>query len=251
MFRSSPDIRRAAALCGALLLANALLGQNPARPAATFSTGTELVTVPVIVTAQDGSHIDNLKEEDFTLLEDGKEQPIATYEEVHRTTDPPPAISSVTDQFSNMPIAGSTSQPLTIVVLDLVNTLPADQVYARAEVIRYMTASATVNQAFTLLTLNRTGVNLIHHFSSDRKELVEALSTINRSQPPVLEDPSSALLTNAKDRLSTILQDFGSNQVDSEQAALSLERRAIITLTLQSMQQIAQAFTGASRAGKR
>jgi VWFA-related protein len=231
-------------------LAVAVLATRPAQaqkssvPAATFTSRSEMVTVPVIVTDRDGVHIHNLKKEDFAVFEEGKEQPIAGFEEIQGENAPIQPLVEASGQFSNMPPGVVPSQPLTIVVLDLVNTLPADQTYARNELIKYLTGSANPTQTFSLLTVSRTGVNLVHYPSNDRKELIATLGKIERSQQPVIEEPSSAFLTNAKDKLSTILQDFGSNQVDSEQAALSLERRAIMTLTLDSLQQIAQAFAG-------
>ena len=41
-----------------------------------------------------------------------------------------------------------------------------------------------------------------------------------------------------------MLRPMGEFQIDAEQAALSLERRTIITMTLQALQQIATAFAG-------
>src|SRR5882724_4910596 len=50
----------------------------------TFSAGAELVQVPVIV-QKSGKHLSGLSKNDFTLQQDGKDQPIASFEEVHAT----------------------------------------------------------------------------------------------------------------------------------------------------------------------
>ena len=44
-----------------------------------FTSGTNFVQVPVIV-QRSGKHVPGLKKENFVLRQDGKAQPIATYE---------------------------------------------------------------------------------------------------------------------------------------------------------------------------
>ncbi|MCU1233131.1 MAG: hypothetical protein JWP63_1098, partial [Candidatus Solibacter sp.] len=46
----------------------------------TFKTTTKLVVVDVFVRAKNGKAIDNLKKEDFTVMENGKAQDIAVFE---------------------------------------------------------------------------------------------------------------------------------------------------------------------------
>src|SRR5277367_2682305 len=51
-----------------------------------FTAGAKLVLVPTLVTDKSGNHISGLRQEDFTVLENGAEQKIATFEEI--TSDP-------------------------------------------------------------------------------------------------------------------------------------------------------------------
>ena len=51
-----------------------------------FTSRTELVLVPTVVTDKSGNHIAGLKKEDFTILENGSERQVATFEEI--TSDP-------------------------------------------------------------------------------------------------------------------------------------------------------------------
>src|ERR1700684_3954064 len=57
-----------------------------------FTARTELVLIPTLVTDKSGNHISGLKKEDFTVLENGSEQKIATFEEItsdaHRLSRP-------------------------------------------------------------------------------------------------------------------------------------------------------------------
>ena len=51
-----------------------------------FTSRTELVLVPTIVTEKSGAHMSGLKKEDFTIMENGSARQIATFEEI--TSDP-------------------------------------------------------------------------------------------------------------------------------------------------------------------
>ena len=241
---SAPTRWQRAAWGLGLALVTGVQAQSPSRPTTTLTAHAELVSVPVIVRDKSGAHIHGLKKEDFTLAEEGKEQQIGVFEEIQAPSTPAQRRPGPPDQFTNLQGEDSSPRQLTIVVLDMINTPPADQTYAKNEVIKYLTEPGNADLPISLLALNRTGVKLIHHFSNDPKQVATALNRVDRSQAPVTEDPSEAFLTNATDKLSTILQGFGEFQVDSEQAAVSFDRRRVITLTLQSMQQIAQAFAG-------
>src|SRR5438105_2803333 len=47
-----------------------------------FSTRTQIVLVPVVVQDKEHHHVAGLKKEDFQIFENGKEQPVASVEEV-------------------------------------------------------------------------------------------------------------------------------------------------------------------------
>ena len=229
--------------CGLALAPSIDGAQNPSEPATTLTSRAELVSVPVILTDNFGSHVHGLKKEDFTVYEEGVEQPVSVFEEVQQANAPQSPSTVPTDQFSNVRDDASNRQ-LTIVLIDMLNTPVPDQVYAKDQVVKYLADPANAGHPVSLLALNRTGVKLIHHFTRNPRELTKALNSIQRSQTPVTEDPSEAFLTNGTDKLSKILQSFGEFQVAGEQAALSFERRQVVTLTLQSIEQVAQAFAG-------
>jgi VWFA-related protein len=218
--------------------------QNPSNPVSTLTSRTELVSVPVVVTDNAGTHVHGLKKEDFRVLEEGVEQPVSVFEEIQGGPAVAPHDVGSPGQFSNVHEDDPANRQFTIVLIDMLNTPVPDQVRAKDEVVKYLTEPGNSEHPLSLLALNRTGVKLIHQFTRDPKELTKALNSVQRSQQPVTEDPSEAYLTNGKDKLSKILQSFGEFQVAGEQAALSFERRQMVTLTLQSMEQIAQAFAG-------
>jgi VWFA-related protein len=229
--------------CGLAIAATTNRAQNPSEPTATLTSRAELVSIPVIVTDNYGSHLHGLKKEDFTVYEEGVEQPVSVFEEVQAANSTQTPNTLPADQFSNVRDEASNRQ-LTIVLIDMLNTPVPDQVYAKDQVVKYLTDPANAGHPVSLLALNRTGVKLIHQFARDSRELTKALNSVQRSQTPVTEDPSEAFLTDGTDKLSKIMQSFGEFQVAGEQASLSFGRRQVVTLTLQSMEQVAQAFAG-------
>lgn len=63
----------------------------PSGPAVTYSSQSELVMLPVIVTRSDGEHILHLDKSRFRLFENGSEQKISVFEEI--SPHPVPSLS--------------------------------------------------------------------------------------------------------------------------------------------------------------
>jgi VWFA-related protein len=105
-----------------VILALPLLGQTQQQP--TFKATTDLVLIDAVVVDQQGRHVRGLKASDFTLLDRGKRQTVATFEEVEHERVPaavaarrvatPPAASDVA---SNQ--AGADDRLIVMVIDDL------------------------------------------------------------------------------------------------------------------------------------
>ena len=219
-----------------------------------FTSRAELVLIPTLVTDKSGAHITGLKKEDFTLLENGAEQKIATFEEI--TSDPHywprPANPN---EFSNSPAGGSSARRITLIVLDFINTPFMDQANARKELLKYLTQSVDRREPTGLYTLTRGGVRVIHDFTSDPRVLVAALHRVKGdplqtvdSQEDVEAVTGSAspdgsagvdpgAVQSEADKLQTMME-------DQELNFQSFEQRLAITYTLEGMQQMAQALSG-------
>jgi hypothetical protein len=79
-----------------------------------FAAGAKLVLVPKLVTDKSGHHISGLKQEDFTVLENGAEQKIATFEEItsdpHRLSRP-----KNPNEFNNALAGGTSARRVTLI----------------------------------------------------------------------------------------------------------------------------------------
>ena len=91
------------------LAALTAMGQQRARgPTAkltTFSASTSLVVVDVTAKDKSGNPIENLKQADFTVLEDGKPQKVSVFEFEKLTTDPAPPEKPTLDDAGAIPDA--------------------------------------------------------------------------------------------------------------------------------------------------
>src|SRR5579859_4055686 len=115
-----------------------LVAQQPAGPAANFRTTSRIVYVDVVVRDSAGHVVHGLDQGSFTLKENGRPQHLDLFEE-HKGAGPKAAASAARGEFSNLPANGLQSS-LNLVLLDLLDTTPTEQAYARERMIRFLRA---------------------------------------------------------------------------------------------------------------
>src|SRR3984957_12293283 len=233
-----------------------------------FAAGAELVLIPAIITDKSGNHISGLKQEDFTVLENGAEQKIATFEEItskaQRLARP-----DRLNEFSNSLAGDPFSARVTIVVLDFINTPFMAQALAREDLLKYLTQSVDGREPTALYTLTRTGLKVIHDFATDPRVLVAALHKVKGDASQIVDSPEEveALtgtaspdgsanagqnptvgVSGAKPSMEASAQaeatKLQSMMEDAELNFQSFEQRLAITYTLDGLQQVAQALAG-------
>jgi len=112
-----------------LLPALTLLAQDQPQP--TIRVTTRLVQVNVVVHDKKGEPVSDLKKEDFTILDKGKEQKIAVFT-VDSINAPPKAWPALPPNiFSNRVQTADTPTSITVILFDGLNTRFQDQAYAR------------------------------------------------------------------------------------------------------------------------
>jgi VWFA-related protein len=142
-------------------------------PAPTIRVITHLVLVDAVVTDKQGKAVTGLRPEDFVVEENGKAQRIATFvtPEDHSRTAPaslPPGI------YSNRPQYRSPGGPVTVMLLDALNTSYSDQGYARRQMLSFVQEQYNPGQRMAIFTL--TGpLNVLQDFTSDPQILYAAL----------------------------------------------------------------------------
>lgn len=209
----------------ALLTSLGLKAQEPAgdQNPKGYQTGTikvtaRIVVLDVVVTDKKGNliHREDLKQDDFKVFEDAVPQTIRSFESPGKHRMP------VTDK----PIVNSAADlkkigdaPVTILVLDELNSTFQDSAFVRQQMIKYLQAQpAVLKQPTVLMVAMNTRFQQMHDYTQDRDALIDAV----KKHMPVL--PSNMM---------------GSGK----QGSGAVERMA---MNLAALQQIAQASTGTS-----
>ena len=258
-------------LAGSILLYARSPEKKEDNPEVKFTAKTELVLVPAIVTDKSGNHISGLKKEDFTVLENGAEQQISTFEEIKSE---PGGFAHPGDpnEFSNFVAGERTTSRITVIVLDLINTPFMAQAVGRQELLKYLTQSLETREdtrePTALYTLTRSGIQVVHDFTTDPQILVAALHTVKGDSYQMVDSSEQADATSGAEspggspggssKSSGDSKGSGKSSVQAEASRLqgmlqeselnfrSFEQRLAITYTLDGMQQVAQALAGFS-----
>lgn len=244
-------------------LSSLAAAQQASLGAATFKAGTDVILVPVVVHDGAGAPVSGLTKQDFTLLENGKTQDITFLEEVHGTVgahSPNPAPNVFTNRYEG----GTQPQRITVIVLDMVNTSFSDQVYARRQLLKFLSQNMDQQQPVALMAITEKGIRVLHDFTSDTATLITALKGVTGAVPVA---PSAAnrvdrgvLLDSIKLVVSGSDPNFGPDspkyKPTIEEAELlaafqsagdeefAAGQRRNISVTLESLQYLAQAYAG-------
>jgi VWFA-related protein len=145
---------------------------DPAIP--TFRASAKTVVVDVVVTDSKGHPVKDLSEKDFQILEDGKPQRVNYFHEYKGYLTPikeplQPATQLPPNIFANNQLAHE-DEPVTVLLLDLLNTPPEAQYFAREQLIQFLKDKPKGSQ-FALCTL-ANGLRLIQGFTTDEQLLI-------------------------------------------------------------------------------
>ena len=160
---------------GVVLLVGSLQAQGPSPsevPPPTIRVSTHMVLVDVVVTDKQGKPVPGLRPEDFVVEENGKAQKIATFTKPEENTAAPPALPP--GIYSNRPQYRSAGGPITVMLLDAINTPFKDQAYARFQMLKFVKENLKPNQRMAVLTLTGT-LQVLQDFTSDPQVLYTAL----------------------------------------------------------------------------
>jgi VWFA-related protein len=151
----------------------------------TFRAEARQVIVDVVVTDH-GHFVAGLKPADFVVTEDGKPQKIAAFAMHAVPATPPkpaPPIKLPPNQYTNYAIA-DPERPITIILMDVLNTQVQDQAYTRKQMIEFL-KDLPPGQRVALFALG-TKLTTIQGFTGDSDTLVAAAKSLLRSSSPLM-----------------------------------------------------------------
>jgi VWFA-related protein len=175
---------------------------NPDTPTEqpTFRASVRRVLVDVVVTNGQGAPVTGLPKADFQVFEDGKPQPLASFDE-HAGLPDIPAIQAkqAPNVFSNQPLV-KTGDAANVLLLDSLNTPLADQSYVRSEMLKYIKEI----QPGTRLAIFTLGAQLrfVQGFTTDASVLAAAL---NGKKTAGNQEVSSLLQTASEQDASQLM----------------------------------------------
>jgi VWFA-related protein len=197
-----------------------------AAPETVIRSSVRLVQISVVVEDKKGNPISDLKQEDFTLLDDGKPQriafftvplptPAAPVEPAQRASLLPP------NAFTNRYDLKGQDAPgaVTVVLFDALNTSPQDQSFVRKEVIRFLESLKPQDHVAVYGLTSQLLV--LHEFTRDSSDLVAAaqrfspkeLAAFDATHVPDIDlvslgvDPQWTMLQNSLNNANGIISD--------------------------------------------
>jgi VWFA-related protein len=183
-------------IVSASLACAGLLAQD--QPAPTFRTNTNLVIINVAVKDKSGKAIEDLKKDQFTLLEDGKPQQISVFELEHLNGDtlPPLEVQAPTLRTRGAPEVKPTApeetapaksgqlksdqlkdRRLIAMFFDLSSMQPAEQIRARDAALKFIDTQMTASDTVSIMTLTNE-LRVVQEFTNDRETLVTAIQSL-------------------------------------------------------------------------
>lgn len=148
---------------------------------------SQLVLVDVVAVDHHGDFVPGLKANDFTVLEDGQPQKVSAFA-VHVTPSAQkriPPLQLPPHQYSNFTyLPQQADRPVTIVLLDMLNTSGQDQQYARKQMIKFL-QGLPQGRPVALFTLT-SQLHMVRGFTADSDALVKAATAILTKVPMLL-----------------------------------------------------------------
>ncbi len=146
---------------------------DPGSNVPPFQSKVSVVLVDVVVTNGD-EPVSGLDKKDFQVLEDGKRQTIADFEEHKGVQIQPSKLPPMPpDVYTNFPPVKATDS-VNVLLLDALNTQVSDQSYVRSQLTRYL---ATLQPGTRLAVFVLTSrLRMIQAVTTDSAVLLAALS---------------------------------------------------------------------------
>ena len=226
--------------------------QKPApvyESATVLKSITRLVVLDVVATDKEGA-ITDLKQDDFSILEDGKEQKIRVFNFQQPHANPPgaaavAAVKPPENVFSNA-ARFSASSALNVLLLDALNTNLPHQAYVRDQMIRYL-QKMPEGQPVAVYMLS-TKLTLLQDFTDDPAVLKKVAREIKSIVSPLQDNPAGgqeAELLPAGFADSGLVPAQMLNAMQSfEQERVAVQTDLRLTYTLNALSSISRALAG-------
>jgi VWFA-related protein len=222
-----------------LFLAFSLLAcafaQSPSKPPAddsvpTFKASTHVVLLDVVATDNQGHPVTDLKRDEITIVEQGKPQKLASFALVDSKkpftpVDPIRALSP--GVYYNGPEVEAAKGPITVLLLDALNTSFADQKYGRYQMLKYLDEHRGQRMAVFGLT---DALILLQNFTDDPEVLHKVIDRKGVRQTSLHPEEGGDAASGVPDILPLGLDKADLNHFFEEFAIVQANNRTKITV---------------------
>jgi VWFA-related protein len=167
--------------------ASASQGQKPAYgTSAILKVKTRLVVVDVIARDSKGLPVTDLKQEDFTVLEDGMEQKVRIFNFQKPDATPAgarPLPASASNMVDNLPHFES-GRALNVILMDALNTTRLNQISVRDSMVKFL-EKLPENEPIAVYLLNDK-LRLVQDFTTDPAVLKNVVRSFKGNKSPYL-----------------------------------------------------------------
>lgn len=180
------------------LAAAPLCAQTPAPPSSagpTIKVEVRVVLLDVVVTNDKGDPVSGLSKDQFEVLEDGARQTVSLFAEHGRTGPAQPVAPGLAPHQAQISAPGplpvnfytnsqttKASDSVNVLLLDWLNTQPADQTYVRKQVIKYL-YTVPPGTRLAIFTLG-TELRLVQGFTTESSVILAALNNREAGASP-------------------------------------------------------------------
>jgi len=199
----------------------------------TLRVNTRLVEVDVVVHSK-GQAVTDLKQDDFTILDNGKPQKVAAFNIISSRTTHAESVPLPPGAASNrLTEEGREPAGVTVVLYDLLNTALEDQSWARQALVHYVDTLQSGDH-FALYSLNKT-LSVIQDFTDDPERIRRAArhATPGASTDRTADDLAAELLASAPDLGDDIANGMQQNAIMSMQDMAQINRAVITTKAME------------------
>jgi VWFA-related protein len=189
-----------------VVLGAALVAQQPTAPAEesglVVRVTTRMVLVDAVVLDKEGHPVKGLKSGDFTVVEDGIRQSVASFSEHNSeraNAAPPPALPPhVTTNRPAVTQANAENGNVAVLLLDGLNTPPQDQIYVKQQMLKFLARQYDPNTKLAVFALTNK-LTVLQNFTQDPLLLRAVLDRYVWQTPAVarsggqLETPSASV----------------------------------------------------------
>jgi VWFA-related protein len=219
---------RFAVLLGLVGFASLLAAQGSAPapttpPTPVIKMTTRQVQVSVVVRDKKGHPVEDLKREDFVILDQGQPQEIRYFAiEKSDSLEPPPDLPAGT--FSNRATstgpghAAAMPNALTVILLDGLNTRYFDRGQARKGLVKFVAALKPGDRVAVYTLTNQ--LRVLHDFTTDIGVLKNSLDRKGKSPDPATQAESEAVERFLTESISPMIRNFPEQRTPTTMQAL-------------------------------